>query len=45
MGLQIGIDIAIGSGGVEGDVLVDNLELETGDDFLLEDGGFILLES
>lgn len=26
------------------DVTVSNLELETGDDFLLEDGGFLLLE-
>lgn len=27
------------------DVLVSNLELEDGDDFLLEDGDFLLLES
>jgi hypothetical protein len=27
------------------DILNNNLELEDGDDLLLEDGGFILLES
>jgi hypothetical protein len=29
----------------DGDFVVSNLELETGSDLLLEDGGFILLEA
>lgn len=41
--IAIGISAVFGGG--ESDLLVDNLELEDGNDLLLETGNFILLES
>lgn len=41
---SIGEDLIIDLLGAGGDEDVFNLALETGDDYLLEDGSFILLE-
>ena len=46
MGTAIGIGISIAAQeALTGSAAVDNLLLETGDDFLLKTGDFILLES
>jgi len=43
--IMIGLTVAGITVNPDPDAAVDNLELETGDDLLLQDGFFLLLES